>query len=55
MARFISLLLILVTFFETPSIASADVSGLVLCKDSPVFKRRLEGSVKKINYPIRKL
>ena len=48
MTRFFSILLILVTFFKTPDIASADVSGLVLCKDSPVFQRRLEGSVKKL-------
>jgi photosystem I subunit 3 len=48
MTRFFSTLLILVTFFKTPDIASADVSGLVLCKDSPVFQRRLEGSVKKL-------
>ena len=29
--------------------ASADVSGLVPCKDSAVFKKRLDGSVKKLN------
>jgi photosystem I subunit 3 len=29
--------------------ALADVSGLTPCKDSPVFKRRLDGSVKKLN------
>ena len=29
--------------------ASADVSGLVPCKDSPKFKSRLEQSVKKLN------
>ena len=29
--------------------ASADVSGLVPCKDSAVFKRRLDGSVKKLS------
>ena len=28
--------------------ASADVSGLVPCKDSAVFKKRLDGSVKKL-------
>lgn len=49
MARFFSLILILVTFFKTPDVALADVSGLVLCKDSAVYKRRLEGSVKKLN------
>ena len=31
-----------------PVVASADVSGLVPCKDSAVFKRRLDGSVKKL-------
>ena len=35
-------------FFSTLQIASADVSGLVPCKDSAVFKRRLDGSVKKL-------
>ena len=34
--------------FTTPTSALADVSGLVPCKDSAVFKRRLEGSVKKL-------
>ena len=36
-------------FFITPYAASADVSGLVPCKDSAVFKRRLDGSLKKLN------
>jgi len=36
-------------FTATPSLASADVSGLVPCKDSAVFKRRLDGSVKKLS------
>ena len=49
MARFFSLILVLVTFFKTSDVALADVSGLVLCKDSAVYKRRLEGSVKKLN------
>jgi len=35
-------------FLTTPKLASADVSGLVLCKDSPVFKKRLDSSVKKL-------
>ena len=35
-------------FVGTPNIASADVAGLVPCKDSAVFKRRLDGSVKKL-------
>jgi len=32
----------------TPLSAWADVSGLTPCKDSAVFKRRLDGSVKKL-------
>ena len=36
-------------FVTTPFAASADVSGLVPCKDSAVFKRRLDGSLKKLN------
>lgn len=32
----------------TPCVALADVSGLTPCKDSPVFKRRLDQSVKKL-------
>jgi photosystem I subunit III len=36
-------------FSTTPIIASADVSGLVPCKDSAVFKKRLVGSVKKLS------
>jgi len=36
------------TFTGNPNTAFADVSGLVPCKDSAVFKRRLDGSVKKL-------
>ena len=35
-------------FLGTPQLASADVSGLVPCKDSAVFQRRLDGSLKKL-------
>jgi|TARA_B110000977_G_C10993329_1_gene460812 photosystem I subunit 3 len=35
-------------FLTSPIAASADVSGLVPCKDSAVFKKRLDGSVKKL-------
>ena len=35
-------------FAGTPNIASADVAGLVPCKDSAAFKKRLDGSVKKL-------
>ena len=38
-----------ILFSTTPIIASADVSGLVPCKDSAVFKKRLDGSVKKLS------
>jgi photosystem I subunit 3 len=37
-----------ILFAGTPNIANADVSGLVPCKDSAVFKKRLDGSVKKL-------
>lgn len=33
----------------TPTLALADVSGLTPCKDSSAFKRRLDGSVKKLS------
>jgi photosystem I subunit 3 len=36
-------------FSNTPLIASADVSGLTPCKDSAVFKKRLDQSVKKLS------
>jgi photosystem I subunit 3 len=35
-------------FVGTTQIASADVSGLIPCKESAIFKKRLEGSVKKL-------
>jgi photosystem I subunit 3 len=35
-------------FIGTTPTAVADVSGLVPCKDSAVFKKRLDGSVKKL-------
>ena len=35
-------------FIGMPQQALADVSGLVPCKDSAVFKKRLDGSVKKL-------
>lgn len=49
MKRFFSAFLALVFCFSTVNMAYADVSGLVPCKDSSVFKRRLDGSVKKLN------
>jgi photosystem I subunit 3 len=41
-------------FFAIPMSANADVSGLIPCKDSPVFKRRLDGSVKKLSSRLEK-
>ena len=49
MKRWFFFFLSFVIFSGTPNLASADVSGLVPCKDSAVFKRRLEGSVKKLS------
>jgi photosystem I subunit 3 len=40
---------LILSFFGTPQIASADVSGLVLCKESPVFERRINISLQKLN------
>lgn len=37
-----------ISFFGTSELVSADVSGLVPCKESLVFKKRLEDSVKKL-------
>ena len=49
MKRWFLTFLTLSIFSFTPQIASADVSGLVPCKDSAVFKKRLDGSVKKLS------
>lgn len=48
MKRCFLALLTSVTFIGMPQQALADVSGLVPCKDSAVFKKRLDGSVKKL-------
>jgi len=48
MKRWIVYFLALTMFVGTPQLANADVSGLVPCKDSSVFKRRREVSVKKL-------
>jgi len=48
MKRFFQILLVFGIFITYPLTASADVSGLTPCKDSAVFKRRLDGSVKKL-------
>lgn len=49
MKAIFSLFLTLSLLFSNPIVASADVSGLVPCKDSAVFKKRLDGSVKKLS------
>jgi photosystem I subunit 3 len=49
MKRWFIYFLTFLTFANTPSVASADVSGLTPCKDSAVFKRRLDTSVKKLS------
>ena len=49
MKRWVLIFLTTVMFVGTPQLVSADVSGLVPCKDSAVFKRRLDGSVKKLS------
>jgi photosystem I subunit 3 len=49
MRRLYSLFLMLGLFIINPIIVSADVSGLVPCKESKAFKKRLDGSVKKLN------
>ena len=41
-------LLVASLFSASPKAAFADVSGLTPCKDSAVFKKRLDGSVKKL-------
>ena len=49
MKRLYTLVLTFSLLLINPVVASADVSGLVPCKDSPVFKKRLDGSVKKLS------
>lgn len=48
MKRILSILFLFSVIGNAPLVASADVSGLVPCKDSSVFNRRLDGSVKKL-------
>ena len=48
MKRLLIVLTALMTFVSAPNFAAADVSGLTPCKDSAVFKKRLDGSVKKL-------
>jgi photosystem I subunit 3 len=49
MKRWFLIFVTFVIFAATPTLASADVSGLTPCKDSAVFKKRLDGSVKKLS------
>ncbi len=49
MKRWFLIFLTSIAFVGTPNLAQADVSGLTPCKDSAVFKRRLDGSVKKLS------
>ena len=49
MKRWLLYFLTFTIFAVTPNLANADVSGLVPCKDSAVFKKRLDGSVKKLS------
>ena len=48
MKRWFILLIAPLLITVTPTLASADVSNLTPCKDSPVFQRRLDQSVKKL-------
>lgn len=48
MKRGLLLFLACAAFSFLPTPALADVAGLVPCKDSAIFKRRLDGSVKKL-------
>jgi len=54
MKRWFSILLAFSCFLTTPKTAFADVSGLTPCKDSAVFERRLNGSVKKLTTRLEK-
>jgi len=49
MKRWFLLFFTTLLFTATPMSAFADVSGLTPCKDSTVFKRRLDQSVKKLS------
>jgi photosystem I subunit 3 len=48
MKRFIFSVVAVAVFFGDPSSVTADVSGLVPCKDSAPFKKRLDDSVKRL-------
>ena len=48
MKRWVLLIIMAVLILWTPRVSHSDVSGLILCSDSEVFKRRLDGSIKKL-------
>ena len=48
MKRWALLIIMTVMILCTPRVSHADVSGLVLCRDSEVFKRRLDVSIKNL-------
>jgi hypothetical protein len=50
MQHWILSIIICEIFLGVPKIASAELSGLVPCKESLVFKKRLESSVKKTKF-----
>jgi photosystem I subunit 3 len=49
MKRFFLTSIFSLVLLSTPGQVLADVSGLTPCKDSPVFKKRLDGSVTKLS------
>ena len=42
------ILLAMLSLMGTPQLVKADVGGLVKCKDSTVYQKRLDGSIKKL-------
>jgi photosystem I subunit III len=52
--RFICVLLVSILLCFTGTESRADVAGLVPCKDSPAFSRRLDLSVKKLETRLKK-
>nr|QCI06376.1 photosystem I reaction center subunit III [Dictyurus purpurascens] len=54
MKKIALLLSILLFFFSSPNLLNADVAGLVPCKDSIKFNKRLKTSVKKLEVRLPK-
>lgn len=48
------LLIFFALTFILPSSVSADVAGLIPCNESPVFKKRLDASIKKLEGRLKK-